>query len=63
MGHTGTAKSWHDAWIGLGCALGAWLNARGGCTWNDITDREFDGAVERTKSRPIPSGRSRPARR
>ncbi|NNE87022.1 MAG: 4-hydroxybenzoate octaprenyltransferase, partial [Silicimonas sp.] len=27
-----------------------------GCTWNDITDRNFDGAVERTRSRPIPSG-------
>jgi 4-hydroxybenzoate polyprenyltransferase len=27
-----------------------------GCTWNDITDREFDAAVTRTKSRPIPSG-------
>ena len=27
-----------------------------GCTWNDITDRDFDGQVERTKSRPIPSG-------
>ena len=27
-----------------------------GCTWNDITDREFDGQVERTRSRPIPSG-------
>ena len=27
-----------------------------GCTWNDITDREFDAAVARTRSRPIPSG-------
>ena len=27
-----------------------------GCTWNDITDRKIDGAVERTRSRPIPSG-------
>lgn len=27
-----------------------------GCTWNDISDRDFDGSVERTKSRPIPSG-------
>ena len=27
-----------------------------GCTWNDITDRDFDGAVARTRSRPIPSG-------
>jgi 4-hydroxybenzoate polyprenyltransferase len=27
-----------------------------GCTWNDIVDRDLDGAVERTRSRPIPSG-------
>ena len=27
-----------------------------GCTLNDIADRNFDGKVERTKLRPIPSG-------
>ncbi len=27
-----------------------------GCTWNDITDRDIDAKVSRTKSRPIPSG-------
>lgn len=52
---TGTA-TWYDAWIFIACALGAFLMRGAGCTWNDITDREFDGAVERTKSRPIPSG-------
>ncbi len=45
-----------DIWIILGCALGAWLMRGAGCTWNDITDREFDAAVARTRSRPIPSG-------
>ena len=45
-----------DLWIVLGCALGAWLMRGAGCTWNDITDREFDAAVARTRSRPIPSG-------
>ncbi len=45
-----------DLWIGLGCALGAWLMRGAGCTWNDITDRDFDGQVARTRSRPIPSG-------
>ncbi|WP_323006744.1 4-hydroxybenzoate octaprenyltransferase [Pseudorhodobacter sp.] len=45
-----------DAWIALGCTLGAFLMRGAGCTWNDITDREFDAAVARTKSRPIPSG-------
>ena len=31
-----------------------------GCTWNDYTDRDFDGQVERTRSRPIPSGQVSP---
>ena len=43
-------------WIGLGCAAGAFLMRGAGCTWNDITDREFDAQVARTRSRPIPSG-------
>lgn len=47
---------WFDAWIALGCAAGAWLMRGAGCTWNDITDRDFDARVERTRSRPIPSG-------
>lgn len=48
--------SLHDLWIALGCAMGAWLMRGAGCTWNDITDRDFDGSVERTRSRPIPAG-------
>jgi len=43
-------------WIIIGCSLGAWLMRGAGCTWNDITDRDFDAAVARTQSRPIPSG-------
>ncbi|SFS63580.1 4-hydroxybenzoate polyprenyltransferase [Sulfitobacter marinus] len=47
---------WFDLWIFVGCALGAWLMRGAGCTWNDITDRDFDAQVARTRSRPIPSG-------
>jgi 4-hydroxybenzoate polyprenyltransferase len=47
---------WHDLWIGAGCAIGAVLMRGAGCTWNDITDRDIDGSVARTASRPIPSG-------
>lgn len=47
---------WEDAWIALGCAIGAWLMRGAGCTWNDIADRDIDGRVARTRSRPIPSG-------
>lgn len=47
---------WEGLWIMVGCGAGAWLMRGAGCTWNDITDRHFDGQVERTRSRPIPSG-------
>jgi 4-hydroxybenzoate polyprenyltransferase len=47
---------WFDLWIVAGCAIGAFLMRGAGCTWNDITDRDIDGSVARTKSRPIPSG-------
>ena len=49
-------SSWHDLWIFMGCGLGAWFMRGAGCTWNDITDRKFDAAVARTRSRPLPSG-------
>ncbi len=47
---------WFDLWSVLGCAIGAFLMRGAGCTWNDITDRDIDGKVARTRSRPIPSG-------
>ena len=37
-------------------AIGAIAMRGAGCTWNDILDRELDTKVERTRSRPIPSG-------
>jgi 4-hydroxybenzoate polyprenyltransferase len=43
-------------WIAVGCAVGAFLMRGAGCTWNDVTDRKFDAAVARTRSRPLPSG-------
>ena len=35
---------------------GAFAMRGAGCTWNDITDRDLDARVERTRSRPIPAG-------
>ncbi|MCW8843395.1 MAG: 4-hydroxybenzoate octaprenyltransferase [Rhodobacteraceae bacterium] len=55
MLHDGQARL-EDLWIAVGCGLGAWLMRGAGCTWNDITDRDIDGSVARTRSRPIPSG-------
>jgi len=37
-------------------ALGAVVMRAAGCTINDIFDRDFDGRVARTASRPLPSG-------
>jgi 4-hydroxybenzoate polyprenyltransferase len=36
--------------------IGAFAMRGAGCTWNDIVDRDLDARVERTRSRPIPSG-------
>ncbi|PTW62282.1 4-hydroxybenzoate polyprenyltransferase [Breoghania corrubedonensis] len=36
--------------------IGAIAMRGAGCTYNDIVDRNYDGMVERTRSRPIPSG-------
>jgi len=52
----GTGFGLRELWVMVGCGIGAWLMRGAGCTWNDITDRRFDAAVARTRSRPIPSG-------
>ncbi len=45
-----------DLWVIIACTIGAAVMRGAGCTWNDITDRHIDGAVARTRLRPIPSG-------
>jgi len=47
---------WGDLWLFVACGLGAFLMRGAGCTWNDITDRDLDAQVARTRSRPIPAG-------
>ncbi len=37
-------------------AVGALVMRGAGCTYNDIIDKDYDGLVERTRSRPIPAG-------
>jgi len=36
--------------------IGAFVMRGAGCAWNDITDRDLDARVERTRSRPLPAG-------
>ena len=38
-------------------SLGVFLTRSAGCVINDFADRNFDGKVERTKNRPLASGR------
>ncbi len=45
-----------SVWLLAAFAIGALVMRGAGCAWNDITDRDFDGQVERTRGRPIPSG-------
>ncbi|WP_428381627.1 4-hydroxybenzoate octaprenyltransferase [Nevskia ramosa] len=40
---------------------GTMLMRSAGCVINDLADRKFDGHVERTRQRPLASGRARPA--
>ena len=43
-------------WLYLLFGVGAVVMRGAGCTYNDIVDRDFDAKVERTRTRPIPSG-------
>jgi len=45
-----------NLWHMLLFFIGAFAMRGAGCTWNDIVDRDLDRQVERTRSRPIPSG-------
>jgi len=50
------ARSQVNVWHVLLFFVGAFAMRGAGCTWNDIVDRDLDARVERTRSRPIPSG-------
>lgn len=45
-----------NLWYAALFLIGAIIMRSAGCTLNDIADRNFDGRVERTRLRPIPSG-------
>jgi 4-hydroxybenzoate polyprenyltransferase len=45
-----------EIWFAILFFIGAFAMRGAGCTWNDIVDRDLDARVERTRSRPLPSG-------
>ncbi len=45
-----------DAWLFVLFAVGAVVMRGAGCVVNDLWDRDFDRAVERTRARPLASG-------
>ena len=45
-----------DLWAGILFLAGAVVMRGAGCTVNDITDRDFDAQVARTRTRPLPAG-------
>jgi 4-hydroxybenzoate polyprenyltransferase len=49
-----------DPWHVFLFLVGAFAMRGAGCTWNDLVDRDLDAKVERTRSRPIPSGQVTP---
>lgn len=53
-------KTLPDPWHLVLFFIGAFVMRGAGCTWNDLVDRDLDAKVERTRSRPIPSGQVTP---
>lgn len=47
---------WPDGRLVALFAVGALVMRGAGCTYNDIVDRNLDGRVARTRTRPIPAG-------
>lgn len=57
---THAGRPWPDPWHLLLFLVGAVAMRGAGSTYNDIADRDLDAQVERTRSRPLPSGQVRP---
>ncbi len=50
------AGHWPSLWTLLLFLIGAVAMRGAGSTWNDISDRDLDAQVARTRNRPLPSG-------
>lgn len=56
LGQIAAGGGMPSPWHALLFVIGAIVMRGAGCTLNDIADRDIDGRVARTRSRPIPSG-------
>lgn len=53
---TQRGDAYPDLWLLTLFAIGAIAMRGAGCTYNDLVDRDIDGKVARTRSRPLPNG-------
>ncbi len=53
---SGSLLTFDAFWIAFVCLAGSVLMRGAGCTWNDITDKDLDAKVARSKSRPLAAG-------
>ncbi|NVJ93194.1 MAG: 4-hydroxybenzoate octaprenyltransferase [Methylocystaceae bacterium] len=53
---TMAAENWPNLYFALLFAIGAFIMRGAGCVMNDLADRNYDGLVARTATRPIPNG-------
>lgn len=54
---TAAGSPYDNLWHLLLFFVGAFVMRGAGCVYNDLLDRRIDAEVERTRSRPLPSGR------
>ena len=54
---TALAPGWPDLWLFVLFGIGAVAMRGAGCVINDFADRDLDAQVERTRNRPLASGR------
>ena len=60
LGALASGRPYPNPWYMLLFLAGALVMRAAGCTYNDFIDRDIDGGVARTASRPLPSGRVSP---
>jgi 4-hydroxybenzoate polyprenyltransferase len=60
MAEVSLGRPYPNVWTLALFAIGAVVMRGAGCAYNDYVDREYDARVQRTASRPIPSGQVSP---